>query len=332
MEKLNHRDRLMTVLAGEKPDRFAVSFWRHFFDMEHHASGLMEAMVAFQKKFDWDFMKINPRADYHSEPWGLKLHFSYDSFEKHKKSNFPIRGIEDWEKIKPQPLDSPALAEHLYAVSLIRRAVGPELPLLMTVFSPLSVAGRLLENRNDLIEHLRQEPELIESALEAITVTFVRFAEELRNAGADGLFFATTHWASRTMITWEEYRRFGTPFDLRVIEAAGEDAINLLHVCDPENYLKELAEIDYHSRMYNWDADHPTNLPLDRAYDLLKGKAIVGGGDYTGWLLCARPDEAAAKIRSIMAAHDPSRLIIGPGCAVLPATPMENLRAVREAI
>jgi len=71
MDKYSHRDRLEMILAGEKPDRFAASFWRHFFHMEHHAEGTAEAMVSFQKRFDWDFIKINPRADYHVEDRGL---------------------------------------------------------------------------------------------------------------------------------------------------------------------------------------------------------------------------------------------------------------------
>jgi hypothetical protein len=92
------------------------------------------------------------------------------------------------------------------------------------------------------------------------------------------------------MITWDEYQRFGLPYDHRVIEATEENAINLFHICGSSNYLKQLAEIEYHCQLYNWDCDDATNCPLDKAYDLLPGKTLVGG------------------------------------------VPMENFRAVREAI
>ena len=154
----------------------------------------------------------------------------------------------------------------------------------MTVFTPLSIAGRMVENRQTLVNHLREYPDLVVPALKAITETFRNFTSECRNAGADGLFFATLQWASSDLITWAEYEKFGLPYDLEVIKATETGAVNLLHVCNSNNYLKELAEIDYHCQMYNWASDDPTNPPLDRAYDILPGKTLVGGIDETGWL------------------------------------------------
>lgn len=331
-DKYSHRERIQMIIAGERPDRFAASFWRHFFHMEHHADGTAEAMLTFQKRFDWDFMKINPRADYHVEDWGLTQHFSHDEFKKHTKSNFPVSTADDWLKIRPLEPTAPVLAEHLAVVSKIRRGTDRELPILMTVFTPLAIAGRLVENRATLVGHLRKDPDKVEAGLRAITQTFARFASELRNAGADGLFYATTQWASNDTITWEEYQRFGVPFDLEVIQATEDDAINLFHVCSSHNYLKELAGIDYHCQLYNWDSDDPTNTPLDKAFDLLPGKTLVGGIDQRGWLVKSRPDEVAHSVDKLKGAHDSSRLIIGPGCSMPPETPMENLQAIRERL
>ena len=85
-EKYSHLERIQMIIAGERPDRHAASCWRHFFHMEHHAEGTAEAMLGFQKEFDWDFMKINPRADYHIEDWGLTQAWSHDEYKKHAKS------------------------------------------------------------------------------------------------------------------------------------------------------------------------------------------------------------------------------------------------------
>ncbi len=329
-EKYSHRERIEMILGGEKPDRFAASFWRHFFHMEHHADGTAEAMIGFQKKFDWDFVKINPRADYHVEDWGLQQTWSHDEFKKHVKTAFPITKIEDWDNIEALPTTAPVLAEHLKVISMIRKGLGKDIPILMTVFTPLAIAGRMVADRQMLVEHLRAEPERIHRALEAITKTFTAFATEIRNAGADGLFYATTQWAAKETITWDEYKVFGTPYDLRVIEGADQDALNLFHVCASENYLQQLAPIDYHCRLYNWDSDDPTNTPLDKAYDLLPGKTLVGGVDQKGWLLHSSPEEVINQIKKLKAAHDPSRLIIGPGCSVPPEVRLDNFQAIRE--
>jgi uroporphyrinogen decarboxylase len=134
------------------------------------------------------------------------------------------------------------------------------------------------------------------------------------------------------MLTWEEYQRFGVPYDLEVIKAAEKDAINLLHICSSHNFLKQLAEIDYNCQLYNWDSDDPTNLPLDRAYDLLNGKTLVGGIDQSGWLLKSSAEEVRRQTERIKEKHDPARLIIGPGCSVPPEVPLENLQAIRDTL
>lgn len=331
-ESYSHRERLQMIIAGEQPDRHAGSFWRHFFHREHFAEGTAEAMLGFQKEFDWDFMKINPRADYHVEDWGLKQQWSYNEFKKHKKSNFPIQKVEDWTELEPLDPTAPVLAEHLKVVSIIRKGSVKELPLLMTLFTPLAIAGRMVEDQQTLVEHLRTAPEAVEAGLRTITDTFAAFASELRNAGADGLFFATTQWASSDMITFEEYQRFGVPYDLEIIKAAESDAINLLHVCHSNNYLRELAELDYNASLYNWDADDPTNSPLDKADEWMTGKVMVGGVDREGWLLNGTPKEIGYKIDELKERFSSTRLIIGPGCSVPPEVPLQNFRAVREKL
>lgn len=320
------------IIAGEEPDRFAASFWRHFFHAEHDAEGLAEAMLYFQEKFDWDFMKINPRADYHVEDYGLKQEFSRNEFKKHRKYDFPITKLDDWDNINPLPFTSPVLSEHLKAVSMIRKKTDKELPLLMTVFTPLAIAGRMVEDDKLLVEHLRSHPEKILQALRAITDTFKIFVEELRNAGADGIFFATTQWASDNLISWKEYQKFGLPFDLEVIHAAGDDAMNLFHVCSSNNFLEELLPIDYSAAMYNWDSDDPTNKPLDNAMELMDGKIAVGGVDQKGWLLQSKPDEIGYQIDKLKDTFESTKLVIGPGCSIPPETPMENLQAIRDKL
>src|SRR5574341_588967 len=200
-DKYSHRERLELVLAGEMPDRYAASFWRHFYHKESNAKGTAEAMLDFQKAFDWDFMKINPRADYHIEDWGLKQKWSTNEFQKHVVLNYPIEKLTDWDKIEPLSPLAPVLAEHLKVVSLIRKGLNRDFPILMTIFTPLAVAGRMVEDDHLLVEHLRQHPDKIHRALRSITDTFKKFVEEVRNAGADGVFFATTQWASSNLIT-----------------------------------------------------------------------------------------------------------------------------------
>ena len=95
------------------------------------------------------------------------------------------------------------------------------------------------------------------------------------------LCHTTTQWAGADTVTWEEYQKFGVPYDLEIIKAAEPDAFNLLHVCSSNNYLRELSELDYNARLVNWEACDPTNLPLDKAESILKNKVMVGGAPVT---------------------------------------------------
>ncbi|MFQ5607348.1 MAG: uroporphyrinogen decarboxylase family protein, partial [Candidatus Zixiibacteriota bacterium] len=178
------RERLHKCIAGEDLDRPLVSAWRHFYNMETTSSGLAEAMVSFQKRFEWDFMKINPRASYHMEDWGNELEWSTDEFRKHTKVRFAVEEIDDWEKITVLKPTSPVLAETLEAIRLIRMGVGPDLPLLMTVFTPLSIAGDLVRSDQILLDHLTRDKPRVVAALERITETFESYVPELRKAGA----------------------------------------------------------------------------------------------------------------------------------------------------
>jgi len=321
------------IIAGERPDRHAASFWRHFFHAEHSAEGTTDAMLAFQKEFDWDFMKINPRADFHLEDWGLQSNWSHNEFRKHDKVNFPIKTVDDWSEITANSPSAPALAEHLKVVSSIRKKSDRELPIMMTLFSPLAIAGRMIEDKSAFVDHIRNSPEKVHKALRAITDTYVAYASELRNAGADGLFFATLQWASSDMLSWEEYQQFGVPYDLEVVAAAESDAINILHVCGGNNYLRELAKIDsYNAAIYNWDSSDETNLSLEEAETALDNGVMLGGIEQERWLRQSSPDEIARRMDELRDRYQSTRLIIGPGCVVPPEVPRENLYAIRKAL
>lgn len=326
-ERLSHRERLKIILSGGNPDRFAAAVWRHFYHRETTAENLAAAMIDFQNRFDWDFMKINPRASYHMEDWGLKLAWSTNEYEKHIKTDFPVKNISDWDNIEVLKSTAPILAEQLKAIALIKKAFPRDLPLFMTVFNPLGIARYLVGGAERLKDHLSLDEKRVLSALENITVTFEHYAAEIRNAGADGLFYATLEWASSDMITYEKYARWCRPLDLRIIKAAGDDAINILHVCGGNNFIRELS--DYPVHMVNWDDALPTNVNLDAVFDFVGDKTVVAGLDHTGWLWHATPDEIAVEMGKIKKRMEGKKFIFAPGCAIDPKVPYDNLMAVK---
>jgi uroporphyrinogen decarboxylase len=322
------RERLANLVAGHLPDRPPVSFWRHFYTEENDPHSLAEAMLRFQREFDWDWIKLNPRASYHLEDWGYHYEPSRDALTKPTPTHYPVAAVQDWARIEPLDPNAGVLAEHLKALRAVVAGAGG-IPVLMTVFTPLSIAGDLVADDRVLLEHLRTAPRAVETALEAITQTFERFADEILHAGADGLFFATTQWASRKLLTPEEYHRWGRPYDLRVLSRAGNASFNLLHVCHEQALLAELS--DYPVAFFNWGFADPGNPDLESGHKLV-GKPVVGGVTRKEDLLTSNAEDLYAKVRELTQRLAGTPWVCGPDCSIYPQSRVENLRAVRQAL
>ena len=225
------RELLQATLLGEPTDRPPISIWRHFYDFERTAERFSEAMLGFQKKFGWDFMKVNPRSQYHVEDWGTKYEYLDGNNQRPTRSLVPIKSVSDWGKIQPlNPLKG-VLNEHLTSLNLIRKGLSGEVPFVMTIFTPLSIASRLVDSDETMLQYIRNHPKETHAALNSITESFRAYISECLNVGVDGIYLATTSWASSDLITSSEYLEFGRNYDLRLLDAAKEGVFNILHVC-----------------------------------------------------------------------------------------------------
>src|SRR5437773_1885896 len=66
------RERVVAALRGEPVDRVPVSLWLHNFATENSAETLAAETVRLARRFDWDFLKPQSRAQCFAEMWGLR--------------------------------------------------------------------------------------------------------------------------------------------------------------------------------------------------------------------------------------------------------------------
>ena len=323
-ESMNHRERVLACLAGRDVDRPPASMWRHFYAEETAADTLAEAMLGFQREYDWDFMKVNPRASYHAEDWGLEMRTGDDGSPG--PVSWPVREPGDWTRLEVLDPSAGVLGEQLEALRLVGDGLEGQVPFLMTVFTPLSIAARLVPSEETFLQHLREHPDSVTLALEVVTETFARYATACLDAGASGLFYATTSWATTDSLTLDEYAGHARPYDLRVLEAASEAEFNLLHVCRDNNMLAALADYPVHA--FNWDAHGQGNLSLAEGRATLAPKAVVGGLPHKGGLVDAEPADLARAVQDTSNAMGAAGWMLGTGCTFPPNTPEENVRAV----
>jgi uroporphyrinogen decarboxylase len=323
---MTRRERVTAALHGEPTDRPAWSLWRHFRAAESTAEQLSEQMLAWTRRYRFDFLKINPRAQYHAEVWGARYRSTGREHDRPERLDFPIKSATDWERLEPASLVTPALAEQLSAVRSIAAGLGGETPFVETIFTPLTVAGYLVEDHQSLIRHLREHPAAVHQALDVITRTFAPFAVACLEAGADGIFFAANPWASRAYLTPAEYAEFGRPYDLRVLEAVRGASFNILHVCDRDTMLLELADYPVHA--FNWAATDPTNPDLAAAS--LPGLRI---GGLSGEALTANdPAEANRQVQAARALAGDRCWALGANCSIPTTSRDENILAAGRAI
>jgi len=329
MAVMTPRERVWATLSGEPVDRPAVSFWGHFYHRESSALDLVDATLEHRREFDWDWVKLNPRKHYHVEDWGVRYRYSGRADEKPVLESWPIHQPQDWLAITPRRADHGALGEQLDAVRLLRDRLEGDVPLVETVFTPLAILAEMVEEPGVLKLHMRTQPNAVRGALEAVTATFEPFVARLIEQGADGIYLATTDWASKNWMTADEYRAWARPFDLRLLEAAAGAPFNVLHVCKPRNLLFELA--DYPVRAFSYDATNPTNPTLAQALERLPG-AVMGGISHEEALQASGVEAVTAEVRRGFEQTRGRRWLVAPGCSIPPRTPAANLKAVRAAI
>jgi uroporphyrinogen decarboxylase len=323
-------ERVNAALKGQTVDRVPISVWGHNYLKEWSAQGLAEAMLENYQTWDWDWMKVNPRASYHVEDWGATLQPSGDANKGPSFTTVPVQEPADFRRLKPLDPHAGVLGEQLDALRQIKTGMRGTAYFIQTIFSPLSIAKYLAGNNAQPIKTvIADDPGALKAGLEVITATFTDYVQACLEAGAAGIFFATTGWACATALTEDEYKRWGRDYDLALLQAAaGKAPFNVLHNCGSGIYFDLLA--DYPVEAISWAATLPGNPTLDEARGKTS-KALMGGLSEKTVLVDGTPEQVAAEVDAAIAQTHGRGLLLAPGCSIPPRTPARNLEAAKVA-
>lgn len=337
---MNKHERVAAALTGRVADRPSVSTWRHFVDREQNAADLAAAMLEYHRTFDWDWMKINPRATYFAEAWGNTYDFGRYVSVLPTPTRVTLQSTADLERIGPiDPAGGP-FGEQLDVVDRIARALDGDAPVIQTIFSPLSIVGWLAggpagfvipglpESLPFLRTAIREAPDLLDRALDGIADTLAAHARLVREAGADGIFFAIVRLARDGALTRAEYERFGRPYDSRVLEAVGDAPMNVLHLCGDHVYFDAVADYPVHAISWNSEASGNPSFGEGAART---SAAVMGGVAEDTTLPKGTAADVTHAVDMALAATGGRRALIAAGCSVDPSTPTPNLLALRDA-
>ena len=336
---MNHRERIHAAIKNQPVDHVPVALWRHFPNDDLRAEGLAARVVEFQKKFDFDFVKVTPASGYPAEMYGATFRATPPGSPRAREGvreyvTRPVNALGDWDKIVPLDAKNPVFVRETAALKLIRQQLGGDAPILQTIFSPLNSAHNLANER--LFDDLRAQPDVLHRALKAITETTARFATESLRAGADAIFFAT-QMATRTYLSEEEFRKFGEVYDLQVLEQirAAKPDFTFLHIHGLDIYFDLLAK--WHVDVFNWH-DRRTAPSLKEAREILRrsaaqsDQALAGGINEWDTLAAKSRDEIIAEARGAVAQTGGRGFILAAGCVIPVDTPEENIHAAIDAV
>jgi uroporphyrinogen decarboxylase len=323
---LTPRERIGRSQRGEALDRTPISFWRHFPNEDQDPGRLVEAMLAFQERYRLDLVKLMPSGMYSVVDYGAVTSPPDPSSGARGLASGPIHQMSDFGNLSPAAPDRGSLRTQLGVASTVRQAVSADIPVLDTVFSPLTMAAKVSgRSARDLID---ASPADLHLGLERMAADCIAFAQADLANGIDGIFFAI-QWAGQGALSAAEQEEFGVRYDLEVLDALrSRSQITMLHLHGPNPEFNIVQR--YAADWVNWE-DTETPPTLQEALQLTSA-GLAGGITRTPSELSLSVDIALATLRSSIRVTGGTRLLLAPGCVLPQEASPEVLEALREAV
>lgn len=321
-----HRERLETTLSGQKPDRPPIALWHHFPVDDQNPLNLAEATIAFQKRFDFDLVKVMPTSSFCLKDWGALDEWQGASEGTREYTHRVIKHADDWVKLPILDPNKGHLGQQLRSLDLLQDAFSDHTPYLETIFNPLSQAKNLV-GQDQLLAHLRLFPDAVHQGLKTIQETTLRFIDAAKQHGIAGIFFAIQH-ASYLELTQSEYQEFGVVYDLPLLEAVNDLWANMAHIHGKSIMFDLIAE--YPVQILNWH-DRETSPSLEEGLKKFPG-SVCGGISRIDSFLLGTPKVIQDEAQKAIEQTGARRFILGTGCVLPITTPYGNIMAARNSV
>ncbi len=329
-------ERVETVLAGGIPDRVPVdlhdfmvaarSSGASFADHFRSSEAMAEGHIASWRRFGHDVVLVESGTASLAEACGVGVEYLADSAPV---SFTPaITSLDEVDRlVVPDPRQASPLKENLEATRLVVREIGRQAFVMGRADQgPFSLASMLLGMEGFLMA-------LAVPGQTAGLLRLLEFCEEVVYRYAVAQVEQGAHMTSigesiagPDVCSPAVYRALAWPADRRLAQRLAADGIRLAcHICG--NATPIVADMV---------ATGATVLELDYTCDLAAAKAattgratVLGVIDPSGIVARGTPGAVEAAVREELAVLAPGgRLILGPGCALPPETPAENIEAL----
>jgi uroporphyrinogen decarboxylase len=326
---MNGRERVEAALALGVADRPPVGAWGHTYKEEWSPEDLARVTIDRARRFGWDFVKFQPRATCFAEAFGSVYKPAGHRLKGPVPVSFAVPDLEAWRTVSAT--NPKVLHDQAESIGMVARELGPGVPVIQTVFSPLTVAGYLVgKSKSRVVRELRKHPDLVRPALERIADVLVDFSKRSIRAGAAGVFYAISGYTSKDAMPESVYRELVLPLDQRILEQLPNEAwFNAVHLCG--SHLQFGLSRDMPAQVVSWSVHNQGN-PTLAGGRTISGRAVMGGLGQHGSLLYGPPEEVEAEARRAITETGGRGLLLAPGCSVPTRAKDANLAAMAAAV
>lgn len=220
-------DLLGPILAGERVDVPAITFWKHHPVADQDGHSLAEATLAFQQHVGCDLVKLSPASSYQLVDYGLRDEWIPDGLGRRTVTHRPIGHPDDWLRLPERRAGTGFTGEILGCALRVRRGLAREIPLVITIFNPIFQAVTLA-GIDRFLEHIETSPAEVSQGLITIAANTLALMEAFRGAGVDGFYLATLH-ATPAAMARRIYCRWGAPGDKACVGAM-HGSLGIMHL------------------------------------------------------------------------------------------------------
>lgn len=232
-----------------------------------------------------------------------------------------VEDEEGAEALAVPPVGAARTGLYIEAARMAKERVTDR-PVLAGVIGPFSLAGRLMEVTEALVNCLA-EPDMVHLLLRKCTDFLIAYVRAYKRAGLDGVVLAEP-LAGLLSPTLES--EFSSPYVKEIVDAAQDDSfIVVYHNCGPNTPLMTASIYGTGAAVFHFgDAvDLPTllaKMPPDRP--------VAGNISPAGQFLGGTPDTMRAAVTDLCAAAAGyPTFVLSSGCDIPPHAPWENVDA-----
>lgn len=223
-------------------------------------------------------------------------------------------------KMPDNILESGRIPILLDAIRILRKEVGDYLPISSLVLGPFTLAGELMGAAKLMITILKK-PENVKKFVEFSTDFIIELAKAEYRAGAD-IVQVGDPTASGDLISPKMFKEFAKPALIKVADEL--KGIRLLHICgNAFPMIKDIIECGF------------DGISIEEAVDISKVKPIAGDvkilGNVSskGHMVMGNPDQVKEEtLKALEAGVD----LLEPGCGISLPAPLDNVKAMAEAL